>query len=77
VFLPRSSPPEASASRFGTETCSAGRYVLDTVKGADLGERDGLLVLDFNFTYNPSCSYDPRWACPLAPRERGRSTALG
>jgi uncharacterized protein (DUF1684 family) len=24
-------------------------------------------VLDFNFAYNPSCSYDPRWSCPLAP----------
>jgi uncharacterized protein len=28
---------------------------------------DGGLVLDFNFAYNPSCAYDPRWACPLAP----------
>ena len=37
------------------------------MKGADLGERDGKLVLDFNFAYNPSCSYDPRWVCPLAP----------
>ncbi len=25
------------------------------------------LVLDFNFAYNPSCAYDPRWACPLTP----------
>ena len=45
----------------------AGRYLLDTVKGADLGADDGRLVLDFNFAYNPSCSYDPRWVCPLAP----------
>jgi uncharacterized protein len=37
------------------------------VKGSDLGEQDGRLVLDFNFAYNPSCSYDPRWICPLAP----------
>jgi uncharacterized protein (DUF1684 family) len=37
------------------------------VKGADLGEQDGRLVLDFNFAYNPSCSYDPGWVCPLAP----------
>ena len=40
--------------------------MLDTVKGADLGEQDGRLVLDFNFAYNPSCSYDPAWVCPLA-----------
>jgi uncharacterized protein (DUF1684 family) len=51
----------------GTETYGAGRYLLDTVKGADLGTKDGKLVLDFNFAYNPSCAYDPRWACPLAP----------
>jgi uncharacterized protein len=52
----------------GHGTYGAGRYLLDTVKGADLGtEPDGGLVLDFNFAYNPSCSYDPRWVCPLAP----------
>jgi uncharacterized protein (DUF1684 family) len=51
----------------GTETYGACRYLLDTVKGADLGEHDGKLVLDFNFSYNPSCAYDPRWVCPLAP----------
>ena len=51
----------------GEETYGAGRYLLDTVKGADLGMRDGRLVLDFNLAYNPSCSYDPRWSCPLAP----------
>jgi uncharacterized protein (DUF1684 family) len=49
------------------ETYGAGRYLLDTVKGADLGTRDGRLVLDFNLAYDPSCSYDPRWSCPLAP----------
>jgi uncharacterized protein len=51
----------------GRETYGAGRYLLDTVKGADLGTEDGRLVLDFNLAYNPSCSYDPRWACPLSP----------
>ena len=49
------------------ESYGAGRYVLDTVKGADLGTQDGLLVLDLNFAYQPSCSYDARWNCPLAP----------
>lgn len=50
----------------GKTTYGGGRYLLDTVKGADLGAAGGL-ILDFNFAYNPSCSYDPRWACPLAP----------
>jgi len=52
----------------GRETYGAGRYLMDTVKGSDLGTTpEGRLVLDFNFAYNPSCSYDPRWSCPLAP----------
>ena len=51
----------------GQESYGGGRYLLDTVKGADLGEDGGRLVLDFNFAYNPSCSYDPAWVCPLAP----------
>jgi uncharacterized protein (DUF1684 family) len=50
----------------GQTTYGAGRYLLDTVKGADLGTLYDKLVLDFNFAYNPSCSYDPRWVCPLA-----------
>jgi uncharacterized protein len=52
----------------GQETYPAARYLLDTVKGADLGGGDASLVLDFNFAYNPSCAYDSAWACPLAPR---------
>jgi uncharacterized protein (DUF1684 family) len=51
----------------GRTTYGAGRYLIDTVKGADLGMAGGRLVLDFNFAYNPSCAYDPRWTCPLAP----------
>lgn len=49
-------------------TYGGGRYLLDTIKGADLGSTSGGdFILDFNFAYNPSCSYDPRWSCPLAP----------
>ena len=54
-------------STSGKSTYGAGRYLLDTVKGADLGMEGDRLVLDFNFAYNPSCSYDPRWVCPLTP----------
>ena len=55
------------------ETYGGGRYVLDSVKGADLGgdidpvTGRGTLVVDLNFAYNPSCAYDEAWACPLAP----------
>ncbi len=51
----------------GRETYGAGRYLLDTVKGADLGGSGDTLVLDFNFAFNPSCAWDSSWACPLAP----------
>lgn len=61
VFLPFR---DATA---GTATYGAGRYLLDTIKGADLGGSDGRLVIDFNYAYHPSCAYDARWSCPLAP----------
>jgi uncharacterized protein (DUF1684 family) len=48
----------------------AGRYLLDTIKGAFHGVRGSgagaEFVLDFNFAYNPSCAYNEAWACPLA-----------
>lgn len=57
----------------GRTTYGGGRYLIDTVKGADLGgdvdprTGTGALVVDLNFAYSPSCAYDPAWACPLAP----------
>ncbi|MET0295885.1 MAG: DUF1684 domain-containing protein [Microbacterium sp.] len=49
-------------------TYGGGRYLIDTIKGADLGSDAAgrTIVIDFNFAYNPSCAYDPKWACPLA-----------
>jgi uncharacterized protein len=61
VFLPFR---DATA---GTTTYGGGRYLLDTAKSADLGAVGDELVLDFNFAYHPSCRYDPKWVCPLAP----------
>lgn len=64
------------------ESYGAGRYLFDTVKGSSFERLDaaaevpstqgyagGRIVLDFNYAYNPSCCYDVRWVCPLAPRE--------
>jgi uncharacterized protein (DUF1684 family) len=70
VFLP------LADATSGTETYGGGRYLLDTVKGADLGEAGGRLVLDFNFAYNPSCAYDPRWVCPLTPPQNRLDVAV-
>ncbi len=52
----------------GSATYGGGRYVLDTVKGADHGMAGNKLVIDLNFAYNPSCAYNPAWTCPLATR---------
>ncbi len=53
----------------GETTYGGGRYLYDTIKGADLGvDADGL-VLDFNYAYNPSCAYHEQWTCPLTPPE--------
>jgi uncharacterized protein (DUF1684 family) len=51
----------------GTESYGGGRYLLDTVKGADLGGDADALVVDLNFLYHSSCRYNPAWECPLAP----------
>jgi uncharacterized protein len=62
----------------GQSTYGAGRYLLDTIKSADHGGdwREGTLVLDFNMAYHPSCAYDPRWSCPLAPPENRLAVAV-
>jgi uncharacterized protein (DUF1684 family) len=69
----------------GQESYGGGRYLFDTVKGSDflrvddgsgnaastaqVGYQGGRIILDFNYAYNPSCAYDERWVCPLAPNE--------
>ena len=60
----------------GTTTYGGGRYLYDTIKGADLGADDHRVVLDFNFAYNPSCAYDERWSCPLPPAENRLAFAV-
>lgn len=51
----------------GGATYGGGRYLLDTVKGADLGHVSDRIILDFNYAYHPSCVHSYRWSCPLAP----------
>lgn len=62
----------------GSATYGAGRYLLDSAKGADLGTAGApdRLILDFNFAFQPSCAFDPRWSCPLAPPENRLSVAI-
>jgi uncharacterized protein (DUF1684 family) len=62
----------------GAETYGAGRYLVDAAKSADLGgdPSAGTLILDFNFAFQPSCAFDPRWACPLSPPENRLDLAI-
>ena len=65
-----------------TETYGAGRYLTDTIKGSYRGGLEIVegeqtaVVLDFNYAYNPSCAYNSRWACPLAPPENRLDAAI-
>jgi len=63
-------------STSGSESYGGGRYLLDTIKGSDLGADRDRLLLDFNFAYNPSCCYDPRWSCPLPPLANRLSASI-
>jgi hypothetical protein len=62
----------------GRDSYGGGRYLLDTIKSADLGSDadSGEVTLDFNYAYHPSCAYDPRWVCPLAPPENRLPLAI-
>ncbi|MEX2502624.1 MAG: DUF1684 domain-containing protein [Trueperaceae bacterium] len=60
----------------GRGSYGGGRYLLDTIKHADLGSEDGGLVLDFNYAYAPSCAHAPRWVCPLAPPENALDVVI-
>jgi len=56
----------------GQQTYAMGRYVdLDPVGGtpeAGSASPDSVRV-DFNKAYNPTCTYDPTYACPIPPDE--------
>jgi len=63
------------------ESYGGGRYLFDTIKGSDFLPAPGALrneriLLDFNYAYNPSCAYNDRWVCPLAPVENRMKVAI-
>ena len=60
----------------GRATYGGGRYLYDTIKGADLNTGWNDFILDFNYAYNPSCAYNDQWFCPLAPPENRLSFAV-
>ena len=61
----------------GSGTYGGGRYIVDAIKGSDLGlTSTGRLILDFNFAYTPSCAWTPEFVCPLSPPENTLPAAV-
>ncbi len=65
----------------GRETYGGGRYLFDTAKDTDglvleITPGSSRVTIDFNYAYNASCAYSPRWACPLAPPENHLPVAV-
>jgi uncharacterized protein (DUF1684 family) len=65
----------------GKETYGGGRYLFDTAKNTDglslmIEAGSSVITIDFNYAYNPSCAYNPAFACPLAPRENWLEVAV-
>ncbi len=61
------------------QSYGGGRYLFDTIKGSTpilVMEHRRRLLLDFNYAYNPSCAYNARWVCPLAPEENHLGVAI-
>lgn len=50
----------------GEESYGGGRY-MDVMTTDE--KIDGIIVLNFNNTYNPYCAYNDRYSCPLTPRK--------
>jgi uncharacterized protein (DUF1684 family) len=80
LFLPfrdTSGPDESyGGGRYLFDTVKGSDFLrLDWGNGEPLdamrrpGYLGGRVIVDFNYAYNPSCAYDSRWVCPLAPRE--------
>ena len=42
----------------------------------DTAQNPNRILLDFNYAYNPSCAYNYRWVCPLAPVENRLDVAI-
>jgi uncharacterized protein len=61
------------------QSYGGGRYLFDTMKGSDFlraPDNENRIMLDFNYAYNPSCAYNYRWTCPLAPAENRLSMPI-
>jgi hypothetical protein len=54
----------------GEESYAAARYLDLEV------EHDDMYAIDFNYAYNPYCTYSDAYVCPLPPRENWLTVAI-
>ena len=49
----------------GESTYGGGRYL--NLEASSAGQQN--ITIDFNLAYNPYCAYNPKYVCPIPPRE--------
>ena len=54
----------------GDETYGGGRYLELSIPEGDT------IVIDFNKAYHPYCAYNPKYACPIPPKENNLTIAI-
>lgn len=54
----------------GNETYGGGRYLELTIPQRDT------IVIDFNKAYHPYCAYNPKYSCPIPPKENNLPVAI-
>ena len=54
----------------GDETYGGGRYLELTIPEGDS------ITIDFNKAYHPYCAYNPKYACPIPPKENHLPIAI-
>ncbi|MGB5382348.1 MAG: DUF1684 domain-containing protein, partial [Lutimonas sp.] len=54
----------------GKTSYEGGRYIdLEVPKGDEL-------IIDFNQAYNPYCAYNPKFSCPIPPKQNHLNTFI-
>lgn len=54
----------------GDETYGGGRYLELTIPEGDT------IIIDFNKAYHPYCAYNPKYSCPIPPKENNLPIAI-
>lgn len=54
----------------GETTYGSGRFIELKIPAGDT------LVIDFNQAFNPLCAYNPKYSCPIPPRENHLNVAI-